>query len=143
LTGVSGSTGATGASGATGGTGATGATGLGLTELEWKEFESVNSSIQAYGSPYSPKLRCALSPTGQVFLAGVIKVKTEVAAGGILFTLPPAMRPEYQRAIVISGVLTTTNYNLIIKTDGEVETVSALKTTYDPSLSGANFELKG
>lgn len=110
-------------------------------EPEWKALEAVNAKLEAAAGFAAGKV--ALDGLAFVHLRGVYKLKEEILAKGVLFTLPASCRPETERMLVTVNHATNVVEALKIKVNGEVETQVKLSAAGFISLDGCNFSLKG
>lgn len=113
-----------------------------MGEPEFLALEAVNANLANAGAPWATPA-ASVNGLGVTRCRGAYKCTVEIAANGILFTLPPACRPESQRAFVITCNISTTTLNVIIKANGEVQAVTAVKITFILDLSALSFPVKG
>jgi hypothetical protein len=106
----------------------------GLAALEWLNVEAVNAKLE---QPVAIQVAVF---NGLVFIRGKGKVSAEIAAKGILFTLPAVARPVAERILTISTAATTTQ-ELTVKTNGECETSGLLAAGKVPTFDGLVFSL--
>jgi hypothetical protein len=102
-----------------------------IAPLEYLALEAVNANLAIAGEPFATVTPgVALDPVGYVRARGAYKPTVEIAAKGVLFTIPAACRPEHQRGQVLSVSLASTTTSLLIMANGEVQTLLALKVTH-------------
>jgi hypothetical protein len=113
-----------GAPGKEGPAGPEGKEGKGAGALEWTPVEGLNGSLENEGgaAKENSPLAVATGTDGITHLTGVAKVKTELPANTLLFTLPEAHRPTKTKRISIAGASSALQLAVTIAPNGEVKT---------------------
>lgn len=117
--------------------------------VSWKPGEPPWANITSFGAGVSSNTEASPARAalmfGIVFFGGLLKITSEIAVHGTLFSLPEALWPEHQRALVLGGIGSSPTYGISVSTLGTVQVeVPKIATTASPvSIDGLWFPKKG